>query len=383
MLGYSESIVREQDLLAIDGLGRIHIFELKKDKADSGSLFQLISYLAGRPRDDEGWIRRMLAGTLWYGEQAQAGRLAGLVTRKQFERLSTGKSRRRAGKKVPHIVNLEAKLDKLATLASERSGLDLKPGTFRDIAVSLLEQRYGGRWEGPLADPESLLDPLAEAKFSSHWRVGQAEPGVVIWMIAPSIAEARKAAEPLIERNLDVRCVCVDAREAEPGREWSIGVNPPGDLVQKWRTEDLFSNLIGQSMARHLDLCPAAADRLFLRLCAKRRLEGNEIAWLGWHAAGGACLVLRDHADRIGFELYNHWWTEGQALKFRDPILRLCASLREEHPEPWPWCPEEPDATSNRELVEAAAQLLSDYWQGLEELGAFEVDRWAYWMPPD
>jgi hypothetical protein len=383
MLAYSEPIVREQDLLALDGLGRIHIFELKKDKADSGSLFQLISYLAGRPRDDMDWIRRTLARTLWHGEQAQACRLAGLVARQRVENLRTDKSRKAAGRRVPHTEMLEAKLDALAKLASERGGLDMNTGTFRNIARPLLERRYGGSWEGPLETPGSLLEPITEAKLSSHWQLGRTEPGVVIWTIAPNIEEAQRAAEPLIERNLEIRCVSVDAREVEPGRVWSITVNPPKDRVREWRTQDLFSYLMGLVMAKHLDQCPSAGDRLFLQLHTKRRLEGNEIAWLGWHAAGGTYLILRDYPDRIESYLYNHWWTEGQTFKMRGPILALCKDLRRAHPKSWSWCPEEPDATCNSEFVEAAAQLLTDYWQGLEELGAFEVDRWAYWKPPE
>lgn len=53
MLGYSGSVTEEQDLLAVDELGRVQIFALKKDTADAVSMFHLVSYVTGCPRDDE------------------------------------------------------------------------------------------------------------------------------------------------------------------------------------------------------------------------------------------------------------------------------------------------------------------------------------------
>jgi len=45
VLGHSGSVTREQALLAGNELGRIHIFELKRDTADAAAMFQIVSYV--------------------------------------------------------------------------------------------------------------------------------------------------------------------------------------------------------------------------------------------------------------------------------------------------------------------------------------------------
>ena len=384
MLGCSEAIVREQDLLAVDGLGRIHIFELKKDTADAQSMFQLVSYLVGRPRDDEHWVRKDIARTLWYGEQADACRLAGLVARHSAEKLRTDKSRRVAGL-VPHVERLDARLDKLTQLASRRTGLNLTPGTFRSIARSLLEQGFGGQWNGPVEEPAQVLHRVVETRLSPHWQLGTTKAGIIIWTIAPNIQGALKAAEPLIERYLEVRCVSVDVREVVPGIEWSIAVAVPEDHAENWAMADMFARLLVEIVDRHLEECPRASSRLY------RGLQPASISWvtgkgwaeLGWRAAGGSSVIFGVRNDHVELDLFNHGWTDGQAVAMREPILRLCKRLRKVHASSLPWSPQDPEAACNLEFVESAVHLVNGYWQGLQEVGAFEVDRWAYWMPPD
>lgn len=385
MLGCSGALVREQDLLAVDELGRIHIFELKKDRAGPESLFQLVSYLTGRPRDDEHWVRKTLVNALWYGEQAHACRLAGLVARQWMETLRTEKSRRMAGRAVPYAERLEAKLEKLTKLASARTGLDLASDTFDEIAQSLLEEEFGGRWKGPSEDPEKVLDKVAESKLPPHWQMGRTGPGMVIWMIAPDIRAAASAALPFIERKLEIRCVSVDVQEVIPGMGWSIAVTVPSEYASNWAMADTFAKLLVEIVDRHLEECPRAASLLYLGLqpATISWVTGKGWAELGWRTAGGTSIVFLVRKDRIMLDLFNHNWTDGQALTMRQPLLRLCKQLRKEHPSSWPWSHQDPEAESNQAFIDAAAALANAFWRGLDKIGVLEVDRWAYWMPPD
>jgi hypothetical protein len=383
MLACSTAIAREQDLLAVDELGRIHIFELKKDNADAASVYQLVSYLVGRPRDDEQWVRRSIASTLWYGELAIACRLAGLVARQSVEKLRTPMSRRVAGRPVAQIALLEAKLEKLAQLASERASLDLEPATFCNIARSLLVRGFGTNWSGPLDNPEQVLNSVAEAKFPSHWKVGRTEPGIIIWIVAPNVNAALDAPQPLLERNLEIRCVSIDVRENVPGREWSITTTVSESHAQHWPMADVFAGWAQRVVGRHLDECPATADRVFVwfRAASDCWATGKGWAAIGWRAAGGARVYFDVTEDTVSHYLLNHGWTQGASLRLRDPILKLCKDLRKRHPSSWAWSPHKPEAACNMEFVEGAVHLLNDYCRGLERIGAFEVDEWGYWMP--
>jgi len=383
MLGYSGAVTREQDLLAVDALGRIHIFELKKDTADEQSMFQLVSYLTGRPPDDEHWVRETVAHTLWHGEQEIASRLAGLVARRSTKTLRTAKSRRVAGGHVPHRERLEARLNKLTELANEQTELGLSPRTFREISRSLLEEGFGRRWNGPLQAPREVLDEVAGRKMPPHWRLGRTEPGIVIWMVAPNIKRALRAAQPLIERGLGIRCVSMDLREVVGGREWSIEVAEPADQVEDWAMADAFSRLLVEIANQHLEKCPGAASRLTLKVrsASVPWAQGKGRGDLGWKAAGNASIECYVRNRCIQWELYNHWWTEGQALKIRRPLLQLCDELRKEHPRTWSWSPDDPADQSNRAFVQGAVALANAFYRGLVEIGAFDVDPWAYWMP--
>jgi hypothetical protein len=383
MLGYSGFILPEQDLLAVDELGRTHMLELKKDVARADSTIQLVSYLARRPEDHTIWIRRTIAETLWYGESSSACRLAGLVSRTALKTLRTDKSRKVTGTRISHAEGLDAKLNRLAQLAAIRTGMDLRADAFRRIAESLLDQQFGGTWTGPLKEPSAVLGQVAQARLSSNWKLGRTNPSVVGWVIAPDVREALAAAQPFIDQGLQIRCVSVDVREVVPGLEWIINVDVDQNQIQSWPAANLLAQMMQQVMEQHLQSHPLSTERLFLRLRPEMaRLDGKEAAWLGWHAAGGAYLILRDFTDHIKWDLYNHWWTEGPALEVRAPIMRLCDDLRRKHPNPWPWLPDQPDAVCNNELIEAAVRLMNDYWMGLTDLGAFEVDDWAYLMPP-
>lgn len=385
MLGWSGALEREPDLLAVDELGRIHIFELKKDKADAAALFQLVSYLTGRPRDDEQWVRKTIAHTLWYGEQAHACRLAALTARERAEKLRTEKSRKVAGRPVLYIDRLEAKLERLTQLASKRTGLGPVPETFLDSARLLLEQETGGRWQGPLQAPAAVLDQVAQVKLPRHWQIGRTKPGVVIWMIAPDVSAAASAAQSLIDRGLEIHCLSVDVREVTPGVEWSVALATPDDQAQNWSMADTFANTLAAIMDRHLAECPEAASRLYLGLqpASVSWETGQGWAELGWRAAGGASLVFSVRQEHVELSLFNHNWTDGLALAMREPIFRVCKRIRKEHPSSWPWSHEEPNAGCNLEFIEAAVQLVNAFWHALEGIGAFDVDRWAYWMPPD
>lgn len=385
MLGYSGAVTREQDLLAVDELGRIHIFELKKDTADEEAMFQLVSYVTGRPRDDEHWVRETVAHTLWYGDQAIACRLAGLVARTWTKTLRTSKSRRVAGEPVPEGERLQAKLEVLTELSNKRVGLGLSPDAYQDIARSLLRRGFGRAWHGPLEAPGGVLDEVAKSKMPPQWQLGRTDPGIVIWMVAPNIDRALRAAQPLMQRGLEIRCVSLDVREVVPGREWRVAVAEPARHVQNWAVADAFAQLLVEAASKHTDEYPGAGSRLRLRLrpasmpWAAEKGRGD----LGWKAAGEASIEFSVLGDRIRWELYNHWWTDGQALKIRGPLLQLCKDLRREHPRTWAWSPHDPGAESNQRFVEGAAAVANAFYQGLLRIGAFDVDPWAYWMPGD
>jgi hypothetical protein len=385
MVGRSGSLECEQDLLAVDELGRVHIFELKKDRAGAASLFQLVSYLTGRPRDDEYWVRKTIAHTLWYGEKAHACRLAGLAARQWTETLRTGKSRRVAGRAVLYVERLEAKLERLVELASERTGLNLTSEAFDEITRSLLEEEFGGSWRGPIADPEKVLDQVADLQLSPHWQLGRTRPGIVIWMIAPDVEAAASAAQPLIERGLEIHCVSVDVQEVAPGTEWSIAVTVPKDHAANCAMANAFGGLLAAIVDRHLEECPEAASRLYLGLqpATSSWVTGKGWGELGWRTAGGSSVVFMVREDHIEIDLFNSNWTDGRALAMRRPLLRLCGQLRREHPSSWPWSYRDPEVPSNQVFVDAAVRLANAFWRGLEEIGALEVDRWAYWMPPE
>lgn len=375
MLGCSSPIVPEQDLLGVDELGRIHIFELKKDSARAESMFQLISYLMGRPQDDAQWLKRTIVDTLWYGEQNTACRLAGLVARKQVKTLSTEKSRGTYGER------LENKLEKLTQLASQRTGLDLTPDLFRKIAEPLLNKEFGGPWRAPLEDPTHVLDRFAGRKLPSHWKVGRTKPHIIIWMVAPRIRGALEAVQPLINRGLEMRCVSVDAREVIPGREWSITVmvDAPEDYACNWLIADRFSHLLRLVLDRHWEQCPRAADRVSLTF----RTGSDETADLQWRDVGreSVRLIFSVGQDRIECYPKDEWWTEGRALGIRDEVHKVTRRMRK-RPRSWPWSPQDPEGAYNREFVEGAARLASDYLRDLEEIGAFRVNDWGFWMPP-
>jgi len=385
ILGWSGALEREPDLLAVDELGRIHIFELKKDRADEDALFQLVSYLTGRPRDDEQWVRRTIAHTLWYGEQVHACRLAALVARQTVEKLRTEKSRKVAGRPVLYIDRLEAKLERLTQLTGDRTRMALTPATFLDNARLLLEQETGGSWQGPLKAPAAVLDEVAHVKLPRHWQIGRTKPGVVIWMIAPDVSAAASAAQPLIDRGLEIRCLSVDVREVTPGIEWNVAVAAPDDQSRNWSMADACAKMLARITDRHLAECPEAASRLYLGLqpASVSWVTGQGWAELGWRAAGGASVIFSVRQERVELSLFNHNWTDGLALAMRQPILRACKRIRQEHPSSWPWSHEEPNADCNLEFIEAAVQLVNAFWRDLEGIGAFDVDRWAYWMPPE
>jgi hypothetical protein len=157
------------------------------------------------------------------------------------------------------------------------------------------------------------------------------------------------------------------------------------DHAQNWAIADTFGHLLQLVRDRHLNERPSAIDRVYHSFQPASLPWAAEKGWasLGWRAAAGASVVFDVRKDHIELSLFNHGWTDGAALEMRDPILRLCRSLRKEHPRYCPWSPQGLEFEHNHKFVEAAVLLVNDYWQGLEEIGAFEVDRWAYWMPPE
>ncbi|MBU1749628.1 MAG: hypothetical protein KKA73_18245, partial [Chloroflexi bacterium] len=335
MLGRSIPIVREQDLLAVDDLGRIHVFELKKDSTQAKSLFQLVSYLVQRPQNDGLWVENNVASTLWYGEQSVACKLAGLVCRERVENLKT-----EAPAGARQAERLAARLRLLADIARERTGLDLSPEVFRRIAGSLLIKSYGETWAGPLQQsPAKVLEEVVRKKLSPYWRVGLTRPGIVAWMVAPNVEHALEAAQPLLDRGLEIRCVSVDAREIIPGHEWGITVDEPENHTRGWFVTDGLAHLLQQAVDQHLAACPAAADRLRLKLSNPPRRpdkpEQQKVAALGWRATGGAQIELDALPDQVQWRLYYDWWTEGQALQVRDAVHKVMRNARAGRPKSW------------------------------------------------
>lgn len=249
----------------------------------------------------------------------------------------------------------------------------------------LLENGFGRTWNGPLDTPREVLDQVTRATMSRHWELGRTKPAIVIWLVAPNVGSALRAAQPLIERGLEIRCVSMDVREVVPGREWSIGMAEPADQARNSVLADAFGDLLIQIADRHLEESPAAASRLYLGLEPASISWVDDIGWaeLGWRAAGGASVFYGVRNDRIECELHNHSWTDGQAWKMREPLLRLCRELRKQHPRVWPWSADDPAHAANQRFVEGAVRLVNAFCQGLQEIGAFDVEPWGYWMPSD
>lgn len=376
VLARSNPVVTEQDLLAVDDLGRIHIFELKKDRGTAESLHQLVSYLVQRPRNDAEWVGESATSWLWYGEQQAGNYLGGLVGRARIATLGTDASRRGARAKERY----DAQLVQVSRLAGERSGLGVAPQALRLMAAGLLDRQFGGTWTQALAEPELLLKRISAARLPSWWRLGMTRPGIVIWMIAPDISEALQAARPFVERRLEVRCVSVDVRETVPGREWSIGVAAPADQAEHWRLSDTVARLLGQAVGLHLQQCPDAQERVHVLLPPDCQPRWTGIAW---EVAGEALVWLAVHPDQIEVGLYYDWWTEGLCLRARDAVHRVSREVRARHPKSWPWSSREPDADCNRQFVEGLAHMASDYWRSLKEIGALDLDAWAFWKPAE
>ena len=375
MLGRSNPLLPEQDLLAVDGLGRLHVFELKKDSATAESLHQLVSYLAQRLRDDNVfWLRRSAADALWYGRDRTAAYLAGLDSRTRVSTAGPDGS----GPKVRGQERHDALLAELTRRAGRRSGLEVSSDVFRTAAEGSMLSHFGKIWAGPLADPAGAFGAVAAARLPPYWRLGLTRPGIVPWLIAPAIGGALKAAQPYLSRRLGVRCVSVDVRETLAGREWSVRVAAPAEQAEQWRLADAFVSLVGQVLDRHLEQCPDARDRVYVELPADLRPGETGI---GWTAAGAAKVELKVLPDSVEVDLYYDWWTEGRSLKVKDAVHRISRKVRSRHPRYWPWLPQEPQASSNRQFVEGLAAMASDYWQSLKGIGALDLDEWAYFKP--
>lgn len=141
-----------------------------------------------------------------------------------------------------------------------------------------------------------------------HWQLGRTRPGIVMWRVAPNTKGALRAAQPLIERGLEIRCVSMDVREVGPGKEWSIALAEPADQVQHWATADAFAQLLVEMSNRHLEECPGASSRLHLRLrpASAPWADGRGRGDLGWDAAGNATIEYSVRNEGIQWGFYNH-----------------------------------------------------------------------------
>jgi hypothetical protein len=104
-------------------------------------------------------------------------------------------------------------------------------------------------------------------------------------------------------------------------------------------------------------------------------------AGIGWSAAGNVKVSLKVLPDSVEVGLYYDWWTEGESLKVKDAVHRVSRRVKASHPGSWPWSPGQPEGECNRELAEGLAAMATDYWRSLKEIGALELDSWAFWKP--
>lgn len=371
ILGRSPAIVRSPDLTGIDDLGRLHLFELKKDRANEHDLAQLLAYVINRPTR-ETQVDATLADTLWNGETAHAASLAAFVARKRLSntRASGISKKARGGER------LVAHLDETSRDAGSRSGLRTSPDRFRELAKREMKRLYGLVHDGPLPDTDALIGTFKSTQLPSDWLFGRTEPPVVMWLIAPDVDRAADAASEYIERGIDVRCVSLDIHEVQEGREWLVGVQMVRASEQEgweWQRSDAFGGLLLAAMREHIQAHPGAAERARLRM--------GDAPSFGWQLARPVRVDFTLDDNSVTCKWYSHWWTEGRARLVRDRVNDVRKKLPDLGAK-IPWNPEAPaDDQVNRKAAERIAAIANNAWEALYESGATGLGRWAYYAP--
>lgn len=367
-LGRSSQLVTEQDLLGVDPLGRLHLFELKRDSAGAAEFNQLLAYLVNRPTREED-LQQAIADTLFHATDTFALRLAGLVAGELTKTMSHGQ-----GGNARHAQRERGRLAIAAERASTKTGLALDVGTFERLAGVQIGEQFGAEFAAPVLPPETAFHRVTRAKFGDTWRFDRYRGPIAVWMVAPNLRGAIEAAEPLLAagRGVDIRFVRVDVREVEPGRRWSIAV---------------------EHMSRDVDvdqLVPAAAAALDrhvqvhgLQVNGREYLDFNPSSGavsLGWRLAGDACISFWLGDGNVSWHFGDHWWTEGEARSARDEVLGIKRHLASKHPSHWPWQPDS-DGKPADELVSAMHALIDDAWRGLVAAKATDISKWAKFVP--
>jgi len=372
-LGRSSQLVGEADLLGADPIGRLHLFELKKDSAGADALQQLIAYLVNRPTSEDD-LKSVIVETLFHGSETCALRLAGLVAREKTKTMAHD-----LGDDARHNERERARLEKTVKLAADRSHLPLSEAQFRQMGQDQLRGQFGEELATALPSPDEALARLTCAKFGKSWSFPKYRGPIAVWVVAPNVGGAHKAAQSLLNpkqgsQRVDTRFVSMDVREVKPGRHWSIAVDrkhPDFDV-------DQLVGAAGLVMERHCaSRGDALADRAFIDF---RPAKGH--VGIGWRLAGNAQLTFAVENGCVSWTFYDHWWTEGQARTVRKGVLDIKRRLKERHLASWPWkCGADgiPDAA----LVDAMHALVDDAWCALVETKATDVDRWGAYLPAE
>jgi hypothetical protein len=377
VIGRQGTISTVADLTCLDRFGRLHLVELKSTNpitAGDQELFQLVSYMVNRVTTEDQLIETF-AQTIWYGHRSIAAGLGGLISR-----LHLGTTRGDdIGGDARHPERSEGLLTKAARLASERIGAEVSPALLMSLGASEMRRRFGLVHDGPLDNVGGHWTAFREKFLGADFELGGE---CVVWLMAPSVQPALTAARPLLERHVDLRLATLDVREVEPGRSWSINLGFPGGTP--WVAVDRFEGAlkaVAEAHRREFSELGSPEGLVRVKQSAHRtaKLPEGLVGWSG--LAGPAEIQFKRVPDGVQWDWYSHWWTEGQALPFRDTVNGTGKILkRSDVPAVLPWSDEADNG--GPEFQRLAAKLLRVAWQHLVDTGASKLDRWARFGGP-
>lgn len=372
-IGREAVLCQQADVFALDPLGRLHLFEMKqKNPASVGQkeLSQMISYLINRPTREEE-IQSIVLESHWYGLTALAISLGGLIAGQRLgnKRAEDLKNDARYPERAAGLLRLASKL------AGQRFGKPLSADALKGIASKHLERMLGCVHDSWITDPSRLWDEFKSRTLGPGWALENTAPPTVTWLLAPKFKDGLDNAHLLIERGIDLRFVEFDVREVRPGCEWSVTLGWPDG--RRWAERDRLAGLLSEVRKRHVQRFPENAKRVLVELNSKEEKKVGSFGWSG--LASHAQVELSLNGSQLAWKWYSHWWTEGEALKYRHKMNAVGKKLSKSHPRTFPF-PTEGDCEES--LVDALTRLVDDAWLLVVATGAHKADKWARFTAP-
>lgn len=363
-IGRESALCAEADLFGVDAFGRLHLVEVKSASqatAGQAELFQLLSYLVNRVTTEDA-LTELYARSLWHGQTGMARALAGLAAR---TRVTTSRAEDVA-KGARHRERVVGALESIAQAARDRSGLATSVERWREYARAEMVRLYGVAHDGPLTDPTADWAAFLAARVALDWKPSA---GCVVWLVASDTRPAFEASAPLRARGVDIRCVDLDIREVTPGREWSVVRRLHGE--RPWEAEDRFLGPLNKVRRAHIASHPDAEKRAEVAL--RRTLKQGLCGEFEWTGLAGPALIQFTVADGgVTWGWYSHWWTEGQAVKYRAGLNEVGRRLvRQGH------AVKLPPLDDSEAFAAAATALVNDAWEHIKKIEADKLDRWA------